>query len=357
MNQTAKLILQDGTTFTGQSFGADHSTSGEVIFNTSMVGYPDSFTDPSYTGQIYVATSPLIGNYGIPSNETDQHGIPKYFESNKATIKGLIVSEYSDNHSHHQSVQSLGQWLKDNHIPAITGIDTRRLTKIIREHGNTLGKIIIDDQDTPFYNPDLENLVDKVSPKEVTTHGNGSKTIIAIDCGMKNNILRSLLTRDLTVIRVPWDYDFIGAGITFDGIFISNGPGNPALLKPLHQILQKALALQKPIFGICLGIQMLAHSAGATTYKLPYGHRSQNQPVIDTQTQKCYITSQNHGFAIHEPSLPPDWQIWLRNINDHTIEGIRHRTLPYFACQFHPEATPGPTDTMHFFDEFRGMLG
>ncbi len=358
---TAKLILKDGTTLLGESFGADVSSAGEVVFNTGMMGYPESMTDPSYQGQILTLTYPLVGNYGIGGECKDKDRISKRFESSKIQIKGLVVSEYSENYSHWDANKSLSEWLKLHKIPAITGIDTRALTRKIRKHGTILGKLIIEKkskksqkepEDFPFYNPDEENQVAKVSPKKPKTYKRGKKRIICVDCGMKNNILRSLLDRNITVIRTPWDYDFIEAGEKFDGIFMSNGPGDPAILTPLHEIMKKALKLKKPIFGICLGTQILALAAGAKTHKLPFGHRSQNQPCIDTKTGHCYITSQNHGFAINEKSLPPGWEVWLRNTNDNSIEGIRHKRLPYKACQFHPEATPGPTDTEHFFDEF-----
>jgi carbamoyl-phosphate synthase small subunit len=352
-----KLVLKDNTIFSGISFGAESSSAGEVVFNTGMVGYPESMTDPSYKGQILTLTSPLIGNYGIGGSCKDKNQISKRFESNKIQIQGLIVSEYSENFSHFDSKKSLGQWLKEEGIPAITGIDTRKLTQKIRQNGTMLGKIIMEDsEDIPYYNPDLENLVEKVSIKKPKIYKGGKKRIICIDCGMKNNIIRNLLKRDLTVIRVPWSYDFIEAKEKFDGIFISNGPGDPAMLKELHDIIKKAFKLKKPIFGICLGNQIMAIASGAKTYKLKFGHRSQNQPCIDLENNKCYITSQNHGFAVDEKTLKPEWKVWLKNANDNTVEGIKHKTLPYFACQFHPEATPGPTDTIHFFDEFEKML-
>jgi len=353
----AKLILRDGTTFSGDSFGADISSAGEVVFNTSMVGYPESFSDPSYTGQIMVLTYPLIGNYGVGGACKDDDGISKRFESSKIHIKGLIVSEYSEDYNHWDAKKSLGEWLKSEGIPAISGIDTRALTEKIREHGTILGQIVPDNcEKQEFYNPDLDNLVAMVSPKQVKTYERGPKKIICIDCGMKNNILRSFLDRNITVIRVPWNYDFIEAGLDFDGIFLSNGPGDPSMLTELHKIIKKAMELKKPIFGICLGSQIMALASGAKTFKMKFGHRSQNQPCIDTETGRCYITSQNHGFAVDPSSLKKGWKVWLKNANDDTVEGIKHEDLPFFSCQFHPEATPGPTDTQHFFDQFVAML-
>ena len=351
----AKLVLEDGTTLHGKSFGAETSSAGEVVFNTSMVGYPESFTDPSYTGQIMVLTYPLIGNYGVGDKEQDANEIQRRFESEKMHIKGLIVSEYSESYNHWDASKSLSDWLKENNVPALTGIDTRKLTQKIREHGTLLGKIVIG-KDIDYYDPDLDNLVDQVSIEKPKTYKNGDKHIICIDCGMKNNIIRNLLDRGISVTRVPWDYDFVEAGHDFDGVFISNGPGDPSMLTKLHKNIRKAMELKKPIFGICLGTQVMALAAGAKTYKLKFGHRSQNQPCIDTETGRCYITSQNHGFAIDEKSLGKDWKVWLRNANDDTVEGIKHKTLPFFSCQFHPEAMPGPTDTLHFFDDFVAML-
>jgi carbamoyl-phosphate synthase small subunit len=353
----ATLVLKDGTKIVGKSFGAETSSAGEVVFNTGMMGYPESFTDPSYRGQIMVLTYPLVGNYGVGKNDQDEDGISKRFESSALHIKGVVVSEYSENYNHWDANSSLGEWLKKNNIPAITGIDTRALTEKIREHGTILGKIVVEGEDqADFYDPDKDNLVAQVSIKKPKLYKRGPKRIVCIDCGMKNNIIRSFLKKDITVLRVPWDYDFIAAGEEFDGIFISNGPGDPEMLTPLHDTIRKALTLKKPIFGICLGTQIMAIAAGAKTYKLKFGHRSQNQPCNDLENGRCYITSQNHGFAIEEKSLPKDWKVWLRNANDDTIEGISHSSLPYFSCQFHPEATPGPLDTQHFFDKFIEML-
>jgi len=353
----ATLVLKDKSFFEGKSFGADNGSAGEVVFNTSMVGYPEALTDPSYKGQILTFTYPLIGNYGICGTKKDKNNISKHFKSDNIHIKGLIVSEYCENYSHWEAKKTLADWLKENNIPAITGIDTRALTQKIRKTGTILGKIVIEGKDEPdFYNPDLDNLVSQVSIKKPIIYKKGPKKIICVDCGMKNNILRNLLERNLTIIRVPWNFDFIKEGIKFDGIFLSNGPGDPAMLTPLHETIKKAFEIKKPIFGICLGNQIMGISSGAKTYKLKFGHRGQNQPVIDVSTNQCYLTSQNHGFAIDEKTLKKDWNIWLKNLNDNTIEGIIHKSLPFFACQFHPEATPGPVDTVHFFDKFAKML-
>ncbi|MBI4995141.1 glutamine-hydrolyzing carbamoyl-phosphate synthase small subunit [Candidatus Peregrinibacteria bacterium] len=356
----ARLILLDGTIFSGKPFGAPHGGEGEVVFNTGMVGYPESLTDPSYRGQILVLTYPLIGNYGVPDNKKDKWGIPLNFESGRIQISGLVVSEYCEDFHHWAAKKSLGDWMKRQGIPGITGIDTRALTQKLRTHGVILGQIVQDGHmpQKEFYDPNAENLVAKVSIKKpiVYNEGRGKKRIIAIDTGMKNNILRSLLARNLTVIRVPWNYDIWRAKYKFDGLFISNGPGDPIVLKATAEVVKKTFEKQIPTFGICLGIQIMAIAAGAKTYKLKFGHRAQNQPVIDLKTKRCYLTSQNHGFAVNAKSLPKDWKVWMTNANDKTVEGIRHKRLPFMAVQFHPEATPGPTDTEFLFDEFVKML-
>lgn len=354
----ARLILKDGTVFEGKSFGAPQNGAGEVVFNTGMVGYPESLTDPSYQGQILVLTYPLIGNYGIPSKEKDEFGIFKHFESNEIHIRGLIVSEYSENYHHWEAKKSLSDWMKEYNIPGISGIDTRCLTQKLREHGVLLGQIAQDDTEPikHIIDPNLENLVAQVSIKKPLVYKGGKKTIILFDCGMKNNILRSFLKRGLNVIRVPWNFDIWNGEYEFDGVFISNGPGDPAVLEEHHNILTKCFDAKIPMFGICLGTQTMAISAGAKTYKLKYGHRSQNQPCTDKNTSRCYLTSQNHGFAVDAKTLPKDWYVWFENQNDKTVEGIKHKKMPWMAVQFHPEADPGPTDTAWLFDEFLKML-
>jgi carbamoyl-phosphate synthase small subunit len=345
--QTARLILEDGNIFEGKLFGYHKSIAGEVVFNTGMVGYPETLTDPSYKGQILVMTYPLIGNYGIPSmNE----GIPENFESDRIQVQALIVSEESKSFNHWNAVESLDHWFKRSKIPGLYGIDTRRLTKILREHGTMLGKIEIGKEKIKYYNPDVEDLISKVTVNKAEKFVNGKKRILLIDCGCKKSIFSNLLQRKVTVLRVPYDYDIDKED--FDGVVISNGPGNPIVYKQLVSSAKKLLQKQVPTLGICMGHQILSLAAGAKTYKLKYGHRSQNQPVKQADSNKCYVTSQNHSFAVDTKSLPRGWQSWFENLNDYSNEGVRHEKLPFRSVQFHPEAAPGPVDTAFIFDEF-----
>lgn len=345
----AKLVLEDGTVYEGVSFGYEKSVSGEMVFYTAMTGYPESLTDPSYRGQILVPTYPMIGNYGVP-DDTLREGVSKNFESQRIQCSALIISDYSSGYSHWDSERSLGTWLKQNEVPALCGIDTRSLAKRLRDRGSMLGKIVFGGDDIPFFDPDRCNLVEQVSPREVREYGSGRYRVLLVDCGMKNNILRCLLRYDVTVKRVPWDYDFTGED--FDGLFISNGPGNPEMCGILIERIRKAMEGDRPIMGICLGNQLMALAAGARTYKLKYGHRGHNQPVRIPGTHSCYITSQNHGFAVAEDSLPADWKPLFVNIDDATLEGIEHGSKPFFATQFHPEASGGPVDTEALFGRF-----
>jgi carbamoyl-phosphate synthase small subunit len=355
MNNSAeiKLILEDGTEIVGKSFGYEGSVAGEVVFNTSMTGYPESLTDPSYKGQILTLTYPLIGNYGVPGPEKE-NDMFKFFESYTIHISALIVSDYSFEYSHWNACKSLSQWLKEHKIPGIYGVDTRALTKRLREKGTMLGKVVFDNQDVNWYNPDLEHLVDQVSTPTKEVYGSGKYRIVLIDCGVKHNIIRCLLARDTTVIRVPHDYDF--SGEQYDGLFISNGPGDPKKCDITIQNLAKAFKQDIPIMGICLGNQLMALASGADTYKLKYGHRSHNQPVLKAGTKKSYITSQNHGFAIDNNTLSNDWEPYFINLNDNTNEGMRHKHKPFFSSQFHPEASSGPTDTEYLFDDFMDLV-
>ncbi|MEJ5351445.1 MAG: glutamine-hydrolyzing carbamoyl-phosphate synthase small subunit [Melioribacteraceae bacterium] len=343
-----KLILKNGDIFEGYLFGSHKSSAGEVVFNTGMVGYPETLTDPSYKGQILVMTYPLIGNYGVPPQNDDD--IPEFFESKEIQVSGLIVSEESEAYNHWNSVQSLSDWLKSYDVPGLYGIDTRMLTKILREHGTMPGKIEVGEETVEFYDPDVDNLISKVTIQHVEKYGSGKKRILLIDCGCKKSIITNLLERNFSVIRVPYDYDVEKEN--YDGVVISNGPGNPVVYKQLVASAKKLIQKQVPILGICMGHQILALAAGAKTYKLKYGHRSQNQPVKEVGTNKCYITSQNHSFAVDTKTLPRGWQPWFENLNDYSNEGMIHEKLPFRSVQFHPEATPGPVDTSFIFDEF-----
>jgi len=350
----AKLVLEDGSAFTGEVFGSPTSVAGEVVFNTGMVGYPECFTDPSYEGQILVLTYPLIGNYGVPPTGPRNAQLESDFESGRVHIAGLVVSEHSKDFNHWHSDSNLDTWLRANGVPGLSGVDTRQLTQILRECGSTLGKIVVSEQDVELVDPNRENLVARVSQKQPKEYGEGAKRVLLIDCGCKHNIIRSLLKRDVRVLAVPWDWDF--SKENYDGILISNGPGDPKMCELTIGRIERALRDETPVFGICLGSQILALAAGADTYKLKYGHRSQNQPCILVGSKRCYITSQNHGYAVDEKTLPPDWDPWFFNANDGTNEGIRHRTKPFVSVQFHPEASPGPLDTGFLFDQFIAVL-
>lgn len=347
--ENVKIVLEDGTEISGYSFGAERSVAGEVVFNTGMVGYPETLSDPSYRGQILVMTYPLIGNYGVPGDERE-NGILKNFESEMIHIKGLIIGDYSQKYSHWNAKKSLGEWLTEHKIPALYDVDTRQLTKILRNKGSMLGKIVFDDEKIDFVDPNISHLVDEVSIKEPIEYMRGKKKIILVDCGVKNNIIREFLLRDITVLCVPWDYDFTNENV--DGLMISNGPGNPEMCDKTIENVRKVLKKNRPIFGICLGSQILALAAGAKTYKLKYGHRGHNQPCLESGTKRCYITSQNHGYAVYSETLPEDWREWFKNANDGTNEGIIHISKPYFGTQFHPEASPGPEDMEKIFDMF-----
>ena len=344
-----KLTLEDGTVYNGFSFGSPVAAAGEVVFNTAMTGYPESLTDPSYRGQILCLTYPLVGNYGAPA-KSEENDLLSFYESSSIHISALIVSDYSFEYSHWNAEESLDQWLRRNNIPGIYGVDTRALTKRIREKGAMLGKVEPDSTKTDFYDPNKVNLVEEVSTSVKKIYGSGKYRIILLDCGVKFNIIRHLLKRDTTIIRVPWNYDFHNE--EFDGLFLSNGPGDPKMCTTAIDNIRKSYSGKKPIFGICLGNQLMALAAGADTYKLKYGHRSHNQPVLQAGTDKAYITSQNHGFAVDNKTLGKDWEPFFININDNTNEGMRHKSLPFFSTQFHPEASGGPTDTDYLFDDF-----
>ena len=358
---SARLILKDNTTRKGILFGSPKTTSGEVVFATGMVGYPEALTDPSFAGQIVVFTYPLIGNYGVPgtplrtrSSKWEQSTLVNSFESHKIWAAGVVVQNYYDDTDHATASLSFSEWLKMHDVPGIAGIDTRALTKKLREEGSVLGQISLGTPASKWDDPNAYNIVKEVSCKKSWTAGSGSKRVILIDCGTKMNIIRELAKRDCIVNVVPWDTDV--RNYEYDGVFISNGPGDPTKCKETIKNIRAVLSGDKPIFGVCLGNQLLALAAGAQTRKLPYGHRAQNQPCTDLNTDRCYITTQNHGFHVVGSSLPAGWKEWFVNVNDGTNEGIYHTTKPFCSVQFHPEAYPGPTDTAWLFDRFVKML-
>jgi carbamoyl-phosphate synthase small subunit len=357
------LELEDGTRLAGSSFGHFGQASGEVVFSTGMVGYVESLTDPSYRGQILVMTYPLIGNYGVPGRaEADR------FESDRIQVSGLVVARAHDDQSHAGAARSLPEWLASEEIPGVEGIDTRYLTLRLREHGTMLGRILPAEvppaELAPMFDPNRIDVVSMVSVREPVawdagqgtkneergTKNVGRKRVILVDCGVKHSIRRELLARGVEVRQVPSNWDYTGE--PFDGILVSNGPGNPAQCPATIEILRRAMALGRPILGICLGTQLMALAAGARTYKLRYGHRGQNQPCRESGTDRCRLTSQNHGYAVDARTLPDDWQVWFTNINDGSVEGIRHKRRPFAGVQFHPEASPGPLDSRDLFDRF-----
>lgn len=352
----ATLILEDGTRYEGYSFGADASVSGEVVFNTAMTGYPESLTDPSYAGQIMTLTYPLVGNYGVPADDRADDGMARFLESERIHAAGMVVCDYSDEYSHWNAARSLSQWLASQGVPAITGIDTRALTKHLREQGVIRGKILVEATPEPAFEDygDI-NFVERVSPRDVQVYneGKGLKRVVLVDCGAKNNIVRCLANRGVEVVRVPWDYDF--NTLDFDALFLSNGPGNPETCAVTVNNIRKFISNpdeKRPLMGICLGHQLLGKAAGADIYKLKYGHRSHNQPARLEGDVRCFVTSQNHGYAVDAKTLPADWAPWFTNMNDGSNEGIRHTSRPWRSVQFHPEACGGPVDTEFLFDEF-----
>lgn len=343
-----RLSLADGSVYAGRSFGANREAVGEVVFYTGMVGYVETLTDPSYRGQILILTYPLQGNYGVPAPP---------FQSERIQVQGLVVHQYAAAYSHHRAVRSLSDWLKSEGIPAITGVDTRALTKHLRAHGTIQGRLSFEapahgDAAEPL---DMKQVVAAVVRPEITVYPGGNQKILVIDTGIKQSIIDALCSRGAHVVRVPfyapWE-ERLEQSETIDGVVIGNGPGDPTDLPELVARLRGLLHRQIPLFGICLGHQLLALAAGASTYKLPYGHRAANQPVKDLLSRRCYMTSQNHGYAVSQSSLPSGFTPWMRNLNDGTNEGIRHDRAPFFSVQFHPEGTAGPHDTAFLFDDF-----
>ena len=366
------LVLQDGTKFQGKSFGYEKDVVGEVVFNTAMMGYPESLTDPSYAGQMMVLTYPLVGNYGVPPFtfggkrewESGANVLPDFMESDKIYAKALIVSDYSEQYSHWNAVESLSAWLKREQVPGVTGVDTRALTKVLREQGVMMGRLLFGEGPVDCANCAVNgsedygriNWVERVSCKDVIRYNEGAgRRVVLVDCGVKANIIRCLTARGCEVIRVPWNYDY--TSMAFDGLFLANGPGDPDLCVAAVEVLKHQMSMsRKPICGICMGNQLLGKAAGATIYKLKYGHRSHNQPVREIGTTRCYVTSQNHGYAVDAATLGKDWRELFVNMNDGSNEGICHQTNPWFSSQFHPEACSGPVDTEFMFDRFVDAL-
>ena len=350
-----RLVLEDGTELSGRSYGSETPVAGEVVFNTGMTGYVETLTDPSYRGQILVLTYPLVGNYGVPPPRP-AGSLDRPFESDRIQVQGLVVQHYVDQFSHHAASRSLAAWMKDANLPLVSGIDTRRLTQKLREKGTMRGWLIsgpVDEGKRLAREIDMRDEVFRsVAPETPRRFGDGRPHILLVDVGCKDNICRSLLERGASVTRAPYHADLPALAREVDGVMLGNGPGDPKNLVELIEKTRAMLTLDKPLMGVCLGNQILALAAGGDTAKLPYGHRGVNQPVQDLLTRRCYITSQNHGYAVQDASLPDDWEPWFVNLNDGTNEGIRHRHKPFFSVQFHPEASPGPRDSGYLFDDF-----
>jgi len=358
--ERATLTVKDGPIFHGKSFGAKANISGEAVFTTSLVGYPESMTDPSYRGQILVFTQPLIGNYGVPSSARDEHGLLRYFESPNIQAAGIVVADEAEHHSHWTAVESLAEWCAREGVPAITGVDTRAIVTYLREQGSSLARLTIGeeydaDEDEAFIDPEGINLVRRVSTKAPfhVSSSLGDLHVALIDCGVKENILRSLVSRGASVTAFPFDYPIHKVAHHFDGVFVSNGPGDPTHCQDTVYHLRKLIETSEvPIMGICMGHQLLALAAGAKTIKLKYGNRAHNIPALDLTTGKCHITSQNHGYAVDVNTLTSDWKEYFINLNDSSNEGIIHKTRPIFSAQFHPEAKGGPLDSAYLFDAY-----
>jgi len=358
-----RLILEDGTQFNGYIFGLNAPAMGEVVFNTAMAGYPDILTDPSNAGQMVCITYPTIGNYGIPApevyaegkgNEADKFPVLGNLESSKAYVRALIVCDYSEEYSHYKAVSSLGNWMKDQRITGICGIDTRYLTQILRDKGSMMGKIIPDSiKDSNKADSDVEeNLVAKVSCTDIIEYSSpakekSGKMVAVVDCGVGNKLLKSILELGADVVRVPWNYDF--NTVKADAVVIAGAPGNITLCKETIENTKKALAGKRPVMGIGAGNLIVGVAAGAQITPLKSGHRGHNQPITMPGGKKCWISTQNHGWAIDQQSIPNGWSVWFTNLNDGSVEGIRHNVRPMFGCQIAPEAA---SDTLFIVNDF-----
>ncbi|MDE1764784.1 MAG: glutamine-hydrolyzing carbamoyl-phosphate synthase small subunit [Thaumarchaeota archaeon] len=365
-----KLVLEDGTVFEGKGFGYSTTVFGEAVFNTGMVGYTESLTDPSYSGQILTLTYPLVGNYGVPDqSEKDSDGIRKYFESDRIQARGLVVHELSLTASHWNIAMTLDEWLYNEKIPGISGIDTRALTTKLRTGGVMMAALAVSEKEIDAedlkkklaaakkYND--EEFMDVVSVKEPQVYGEGKESVVIVDTGVKNAILRNVRHLGYKVIRVPWNYS-IEKILSYNpkGVVISNGPGDPVKCAKTMETAKNLIEKNIPTLGICLGAQILGLAGGASTYKIKYGHRGQNKSCIDLENKKVYVTSQNHGYCINPESLKnTDFKLWFANTDDNTVEGIRHTKKKVIAVQFHPEASPGPFDCMFVFEELKKLIG
>ncbi|KAG5918722.1 Amino-acid acetyltransferase, mitochondrial [Claviceps pazoutovae] len=357
----ATLTIRDGPVFNGKAFGANANVSGEAVFTTSLVGYNESLSDPSYRGQILVFTQPLIGNYGVPSStQRDEYNLLKYFESPHLQCAGVVVSDVALQYSHWTAVESLGQWCAREGVPAISGVDTREIVTYLREQGSSLARISVGDEydadeDESYIDPGQINLVKRVSTKApfVVESPGANLHVALIDCGVKENIIRSLVSRGASVTVFPYNYPIHKVADYYDGVFISNGPGDPThCQETVYNLASLMESSSIPIMGICLGHQLLALAVGARTIKLKYGNRAHNIPALDLTTGQCHITSQNHGYAIDASTLPSDFKEYFVNLNDGSNEGMMHKTRPIFSTQFHPEAKGGPMDSSYLFDKY-----
>ena len=350
------LILDNGTKFYGQSFGYEKPVAGEVVFNAGMTGYPECLTDPSFAGQIVALTYPLIGNYGVPSTEAKTNGIEDFFESSHIQVSALIVTDYSEEFSHWNAKETFRDWLIREEIPAITGVDTRELTKTLRDNGVMRGRLVFGDENAEIETVDYDqvNYAEKVSCKEVIRYneGKGLKKVVLVDCGVKNSTIRGLINNNVEVIRVPWNYNF--NELEFDGLVISNGPGNPELLGATVENIRTFLANDKvrPCMGICMGHLLLAKATGATLYKLKHGHHSLSQPVRMAESNRCFITAQNHGYAVENRSIAEGWVPYFVNMNDGVNAGIKHTANPWFSVQFQPEFNNKRMDIAFVAEDF-----
>ena len=367
----AILMFQDGRYFQGIGFGARKQVSGELVFNTMTgAGYNETLTDPSYQGQIVTMTHPLVGNYGVPSWEKDNYGIFKHFESDSIKVSGFVVNECCKNPNHYESVKTLDEFLREEDIPGIEWVDTRAITKILREEGVQVGLLsVFNSGEEPNIDqlkeevkkaedPNLRLLASEVSTKEVKFYSqpNPIGKVVVLDMGAKLNILRNFAKRRLEIIVVPYNHSYEQImEYNPNGVFISNGPGDPAMYKGAIEVCRNLIKNNIPTFGICLGNQIIGLAAGGTSYKLKYGHRGGNKTVINTETNHCYITSQNHGFCVKDFEIG-GFKEFLRNIDDQSNEGLIHESKPIFAVQFHPEACPGPLDSLYLFDKFMEVM-